>query len=149
MTEKSSQAIRYSGLFRRLFAICYDLFLLIAIYFIVSYAAIALNHGKAIDSDKPYYLYFVLLILSLSYLYFAWFWVHGGQTLGMRTWRIQLRTVTGEFLTWPLAALRFVTAILSWLALGLGFLWSLFDSKKRCWHDIASYSVLYDLREKK
>ena len=149
MTEKENKPVRYTGIFRRLFAISYDLFLLIAIYFIVSYGAIALNNGRAINSDNPYYLHFVLLIVILSYLYFAWFWVNGGQTLGMRTWRMQLRTEAGEFLSWKLCAIRFITAIISWSALGLGFLWSLFDNKNRCWHDFASNALLYDLRDKK
>ena len=44
---------RFAGVFRRLFAIFYDAFLLIAILFIVTAIANMLNHGKAIESVPP------------------------------------------------------------------------------------------------
>jgi uncharacterized RDD family membrane protein YckC len=31
-----------------------------------------------------------------------------------------------------------VVATLSLLAVGLGFIWALFDGERRCWHDIAA-----------
>lgn len=147
MTESKASTIRYAGLFRRLFAIFYDIFLLIAIYFIVSYAAIFLNNGKAIEPNDTFYPLFVLIIFGLSYLYFAWFWIHGGQSLGMKTWRIQLQTEDKRIIDWKIAAIRFICAIISWAVAGIGFLWSLFDRKNRCWHDLASKTVLIDLRE--
>jgi uncharacterized RDD family membrane protein YckC len=36
--------------------------------------------------------------------------------------------------------LRFVVAMASWLLLGLGFLWVLWDKESRSWHDIYSDS---------
>lgn len=148
MTKSETSTIRYAGLFRRLFAIFYDIFLLIAIYFIVSYAAIFLNHGKAIEQSDTFYPLFVIVIVGLSYLYFAWFWIHGGQSLGMKTWQIQLRTEDARVIDWKISAIRFVSALISWAVAGMGFLWALFDSKNRGWHDLASKTVLIDLREK-
>ena len=149
MTQPQTDQPRYVGLFRRLFAIFYDMFLLLAIYFIVSYAAIFLNHGKAIEPTDTFYPLFVLVISALSYLYFAWFWIHGGQSLGMKTWRIQLQAENNAVIDWRIAAIRFICAIISWAAGGIGLLWALFDRKNRCWHDLASKTLLIDLREKK
>lgn len=149
MTQPQTDQPRYVGLFRRLFAIFYDMFLLLAIYFIVSYAAIFLNHGKAIEPTDTFYPLFVVVISALSYLYFAWFWIHGGQSLGMKTWRIQLRTENNAVINWRIAAIRFTCAIISWALGGIGFLWALFDRKNRCWHDLASKTLLIDLREEK
>ena len=160
MTEstsaKTGDNLNYAGLFRRLFAIFYDSFLLIAILFIVSAIATALNQGKAIEPDDTFYPLFVLIIFFLSYLYFAWFWTHGGQSLGMKTWRIKLisaevsaseTTSTGNTnIGWKTAAIRFISAIFSWAFFGLGFLWALFDKKNRCWHDLISKTLLIDLR---
>jgi len=144
-TEKKQTHI---GLFRRLFAIFYDIFLLTAILFIVSAIATALNHGTAINPDNAIYPLFVLIIFALSYLYFAWFWIHGGQSLGMKTWRIQLQSINNHKIGWKTASIRFVTAIFSWAVLGMGYLWALFDKKNRCWHDLASKTTLVDLRTK-
>ena len=152
MTESDkpdrSEKTRYAGLFRRLFAIFYDSFLLIAILFIVTYIANAFNHGTAIEPSDTFYPLYVTVVFGLSYLYFAWFWIHGGQSLGMKTWRIQLVTADSGDIDWKVAAIRFVGAIFSWSILGLGFLWSLFDKKNRCWHDLLSKTVMLDLRDK-
>ncbi len=141
------KSLPHAGLFRRLFAILYDSFLLIAILFIISGIATSLNHGKAIEPGDTYYPLFLIIVFSLSYLYFAWFWIHGGQTLGMKTWKIQLRTVA-DSINWKTTTIRYFSALFSWGIFGLGFLWALFDKKNRCWHDLISKTVLLDLREK-
>ncbi len=43
------------------------------------------------------------------------------------------------------ALLRFMIAIASWLCLGLGFLWMLWDKDKRTWHDRYSESQVVRL----
>ena len=154
MTESTNTELRYAGLFRRLFAIFYDCFLLLAILFIVSAIATFLNNEKAIEPGDELYPIFVILIFSLSYLYFAWFWIHGGQSLGMKTWRIQLQNYdpqnnSNRQIDWKIAAIRFFSAIVSWSVFGLGFLWAFFDKKNRCWHDLISKTMLIDLRNQK
>ena len=143
-----ASATAYAGIFRRLFAIFYDCFLLLAILFIVTYIANALNHGKAIEPSDALYPIYVITIFTLCYLYFAWFWIHGGQSLGMKTWRIQIISTDNHSINWQTAAIRFICAMFSWGLGGLGFLWILFDRKKRSWHDLASKTALIDLREK-
>ncbi len=151
MTETTNTQPKYAGLFRRLFAIFYDCFLLLAILFVVSAIATALNQGKAVEPGDALYPIFVILIFGLSYLYFAWFWIHGGQSLGMKTWHVQLRSDNPDEtqIDWKIAAIRFLSALVSWGFFGLGFLWSLFDKKNRGWHDLISKTVLIDLRPKK
>jgi len=146
MTTNNSHTYKYAGLFRRLFAIFYDCFLLIAILFIVSAIATALNQGKAVEPGDNLYPLFVFVIFALSYLYFAWFWIHSGQSLGMKTWQIRIQTTDNTIISWKTAAIRFIVAIFSWGFLGLGFLWAFFDKKKRCWHDLVSHTELLDLR---
>ena len=131
MTESTNTELRYAGLFRRLFAIFYDCFLLLAILFIVSAIATFLNNEKAIEPGDELYPIFVILIFSLSYLYFAWFWIHGGQSLGMKTWRIQLQNYdpqnnSNRQIDWKIAAIRFFSAIVSWSVFGLGFFMGVF-----------------------
>ena len=154
MKQHTTTDPRYAGLFRRLFAISYDGFLLIAILFVVSAIATAINGGKAVEPGDTLYPVLVLLIFLLSYLYFSWFWINGGQSLGMKTWRIQLkRNDQGKISDQPIghktAAIRFFSAIISWGFFGLGFIWSLFDKQNRCWHDLSSKTVLIDLRSRK
>ena len=144
--KKSISSYVRTGLFRRLFAIAYDCFLLIAIMFIVSGIATALNQGKAVESGDPLYPLLVITIFALSYFYFAWFWIHGGQTLGMKTWHIRVISTEGDAISWRVAAIRYFGAIISWGLFTLGFLWSLVDKEKQCWHDMLSKTILVDLR---
>ena len=147
MTEPTETKLRYAGLFRRLFAICYDCFLLIAILFIVSGIATALNDGRAVEPGDTLYPIFVVLVFGLSYLYFSWFWTHGGQTLGMRSWKLQLRNLREGPITWLQVLLRIMTALPAGLLFGLGYLWMLVDRQKLTWHDRYSETCVVQLEE--
>ena len=76
------------------------------------------------------------------------FWKHGGQTLGMRAWKIKGLREDGAPLSVRDAAVRYLAAILSALPLGLGYLWSLFDPHRRAWHDRLSHTMLVVLEKK-
>ena len=129
----------------------YDSFLLLAILFIATAIAMVVNKGNAIEPGQAIYPFYIIYLLVISFVFYGWFWTHkgphGGQTLGMRTWKMRLQQEDGTRISWKLALIRFVIAPVSASTLGLGFIWSLFDSKKRCWHDLASGSVVVDLRD--
>ncbi|RMD70551.1 MAG: RDD family protein [Gammaproteobacteria bacterium] len=121
----------HPSLLRRLAAIFYDALLLFSVLFFASFPLLFLTGGQAIEHNPLYTLY----LFAISFLYFAWPWVKSGQTLGMKAWRIALQSMDGGKVTWRQAALRFFAALLSWLPLGLGFLWSLWDREGLAWHD--------------
>ena len=149
MSDTSTQPSSFPavGLLRRLMAIFYDLFLLTAILFLATALANAINQGEAIDQNSLYRLLLSFYLASIIFFYFGWFWTHGGQTLGMKTWKIKLISDESPAINWQQVTIREITAVISWLFLGLGFIWSIFDKQKRCWHDIASNTALIDLRE--
>jgi len=114
-------------LWRRIGAFLYDCLLLIAIFFVVTTIAIAFNQGEAIN----HFAYkFVLYIIA--FMFFSWFWQHGGQTLGMRAWRIKLLSNNSKQLTLKQCIVRFVT---STFFFGISLLFALFDEQKRALHD--------------
>ena len=134
------------GLVRRLMAIVYDVLLLLAVLFVTTTLAIALNHGEAIN-DHPYYMVFVFIQLLISFIYYGWFWTHGGQTLGMKTWKMKLTTRSGGQLNLQQALVYFVAAMISWSALGLGYLWALFNHSRATWHDLIAQCMMRDTRK--
>lgn len=86
-------------------------------------------------------------LLGVCFVYFAGFWRYGGQTLGMRAWRLRLRARDGTAPGARDLALRFAAAILSWLLLGAGFVWILFNRRREALHDRLSGTViLYESR---
>lgn len=140
-----SQA-RQPGLIRRLVAMLYDAVLLFAILalavalLVIPYAELL---GSPFPNEDPIHR-FVLqaYLLLVSGVFFTFFWINGGQTLGMRAWRLRVLRDDGEPLSWRDAWLRFVTAILSLVPFGLGFLWILIDPERLAWHDRLSRTRL-------
>ncbi|RKZ42415.1 MAG: RDD family protein [Gammaproteobacteria bacterium] len=116
------------GLLRRFMAIFYDSLLLFAVLFVAAALVYPLTHGQIS-------LAFRIYLLIIWFLYFALPWLKGGQTLGMKVWRIQLQSVNGKALNWRQALIRFSMAIMSCLTFGLGFFHAIVDKKHRTWHD--------------
>lgn len=121
-------------------AVFYDALLLLAILFFATAVALPFNGGQAFAPDQ--YIFPVYLLI-ISFVFYAWFWTHGGQTAGMRAWKITVVDCNGDLIGWRQAALRFLAASLSWGCLGLGFIWCLFDKNRLCWHDHLSKTRLY------
>ena len=131
---------------RRLAVIAYDFILLFGVLFIASLIALPFTGD---DPQRAHHPLFTSYLFFVAFFFFGWFWTHGGQTLGMRAWRVRVvRHDNGGPITWWQALLRFLVAIASWLVVGVGFLWSLFDKEKRAWHDIYSESTLVVLPKK-
>jgi uncharacterized RDD family membrane protein YckC len=128
-----------SSLRRRLAAIAYDAVLLSAVLFMLTLVLVAAREGRAIPPDS---LWYTFLLAGVCFFYFTGSWVHGGQTVGMRAWRLALIGSGGARVSWAQPSLRFCAALLSWAGLGLGFLWCLVDRKRLCWHDRASKTSL-------
>lgn len=129
------------GLARRLAAIAYDSFLLLAVFILATALLMPFTGGEAI---KPHNALYTAYLMAVSFGYFGWFWTHGGQTLGMRTWHVRIESNDLRVPTWPQALVRFAGACLSWLALGAGFAWMLIDADHLTWHDRLSGTRLVD-----
>lgn len=121
----------------------YDSLILFALIFIATFLLMQILGGEIAASDRWILQVSALLV---AYLYFGWFWTHGGQTVGMRAWRFRVVDNRYDALGWRLATLRFLFAMVSWLALGLGFLWAAWDPERRAWHDRWSQSRLVRTR---
>jgi uncharacterized RDD family membrane protein YckC len=129
------------GFLRRLAAQIYDLFLLIALLFLATALLLPFTAGEAVSAQQT--LIYRIYLAVISFLFYGWFWTHGGQTLGLRAWKIKLLTLDQKPINWNQALLRFATAIVSWGFFGLGFLWILIDKNRHSWHDHLSKTALF------
>lgn len=131
------------GLLRRLAAILYDALGLFGVLVVAS-ALVVLPAGLLLNTRiPPDNLGFRLYLLAVLVGYFTWSWVKGGQTLGMRIWRLRVLRMDGTGLRVPDALLRLLAALLSWAVLGLGFLWVWVDPQGLAWHDRLSATRLF------
>jgi uncharacterized RDD family membrane protein YckC len=140
MSSPGSGNLTAPGLLRRLAAILYDLLLLIALFFVATALLLPINNGEAFSSQQVFY---PLYLFVISFFFYAWFWTHGGQTLGMRAWKIKVLRFDHTPIHWQQALLRFLAAILSWAVFGLGFWWVLIDKNRLGWHDKLSKTALF------
>jgi len=122
-------------LWRRLASAAYDALLLAAIWTVVAMADLFLRGAAGLPLNVHV---FRAELLLAALLFFGLSWTRGGQTLGMRAWRLQLRRADGRPVGWPTALARFAFAWLAWLPLGVGVLWCAIDARQRAWHDTLS-----------
>ena len=85
------QKTPYIGPFRRTISATYDLFLLLGVWFAVGSIALFLNGGHVLHPAVGSMLAFIS-----GWLFFAFFWMKGGQTLAMQVWRIKLISLNSD-----------------------------------------------------
>lgn len=130
-------------LWRRVAAIIYDALLLASLWFLATIPYIVIRSGEYIDSGSGLlHVAYQLTLLMVAYAFFVGFWTTKGRTLGMQSWGLQLQSEDGGLPTRFAATIRFFTAFLSLIPLGLGFLWQLWDPQQLTWHDRLSKTRL-------
>ena len=131
-----------AGLIRRLAALLYDAFLVLAIWMALGFAAqliAGVETNQVIDGRVQTNPAFGLLLFALmcasAAAFYVWFWTRGGQTLGMLAWRIRVQSREGGPVSVRQSLLRFLCAWPSFFLLGLGYLWLYFDPNGDAAHD--------------
>jgi uncharacterized RDD family membrane protein YckC len=141
------------SLWRRLAAIVYDSALVAAVMLMAMALVVVpldiIFGSESFDAatlrSNPLYLTYLFCVMVGFHILF---WTRGGQTLGMRAWRLKVLRNDGQPLQLKDALLRYFAAILSWALLGLGFIWILLDKEGLAWHDRISNTRLVILEKK-
>ena len=127
----------YPPFWRRFAAMFYDCLLLFAIS--MAYGAVCIVFNKAFFQstiDTVHGVFFQLGWALTLMGFFCYFWRRGGQTLGMRAWRLRLVQQDGSIImTYRQCLLRCLFATLSLLLFGIGYWWSLVDRDRQTLHD--------------
>lgn len=147
MTDTAAQTLTARPdplILRRLLSLFYDLWPVLALWMLLS-ALFNLGYYLAGHSERDILetasILGVLLWLCcwmIAGVYAVVSWANGGQTLGMRPWRLQVVGADGAVPTRRQLALRYLVGNLSLLAGGLGFWWAWFDRERLTWHDRVS-----------
>lgn len=132
MQEKATIQTKYPGFRRRLAAMVYESLLIFAVLMIAGFAYIPLFGSTEEPLRKAVFQLYLMVVLMI---YFLVFWIHGGQTLAMKTWRIRLVDLNGARISLAQGMVRFSLAVLGLTCFGLGFLWALIDPEHQFLHD--------------
>lgn len=120
------------GIGRRLASMLYEGLVVFSILLIGFWLPQALLSGIGLGfSARGLWLHVFVLLM----LYFLWFWLNGGQTLPMKTWKLKLANPDGNPPRPAQALLRYLAAWPSILLFGIGILWALVDKDKQFLHD--------------
>jgi uncharacterized RDD family membrane protein YckC len=118
-----------AGFWRRVASLLVDQALLVSINLLLRTSLAEAGDALALAIIASYY---TLLVGSRR-----------GQTLGMAVMRIRVLSTTGPgSLGYGRAFVRWIGEYISASALGLGFLWMLWDKEKQCWHDKLASDVV-------
>ena len=116
------------GIGRRLASMLYEslvVFAVLLIGFLLPQILLS-GFGLAVTS-RLLWLHMLLLLM----VYFVWFWLNGGQTLPMKTWKLRLTGADGRPPRPMQALLRYLAAWPSILLCGIGLFWALFDKDRQ------------------
>lgn len=138
MTTSESSEYPRAGFFKRIAAIIYDSLIVVVLAFVVTFINLliisALSSNGIIDisayEDPSAFInkqwWFKLEVVVAIWFFYAWFWYDGGQTLGMRSWRLKVESDNDKPLTFTRTGLRAIYSLL-----GLGNLMVLFTRKNK------------------
>ena len=145
---------------RRVGAIVYDALAVLAIVMVVGLLCQLATAGHVTEGTHIAWWFQPLQGLVVA-AYFLVSWTRGGQTLGMRPWRIRLATLDGRPVAPARALLRLAVGALPLLGLGLFWVstmrwavlapvagWAIwlipviFDRRRRALHDLAAGTLL-------
>ena len=159
--------------FKRLLAALYDSFLILATAFIATALTLPFTKGEVASGNT---IYMSLYLFIVIYIFYGWFWTHGGQTLGMRVWKQKLVQFDGSAVNWQQSLIRVITGLPAWglfligslvwmlpdkvkltealthvpgwsLALA-GFIWVLLDTRGNNWRDKVSGTHVITVNDK-
>ena len=139
MASTTNQSIT---LLRRLGGILYDTLIAGSVVFIIAAITLFILQVNGMGEVKPnstlsnmLFLYY----LFIAYVFFTWFWTHGGQTVGMKAWKIRVENMQGRPINMIEATARFGFALFLPV---ISQLWCLIDRDKMALHDRLSRTKL-------
>lgn len=117
---------------------CVALWMLTAVPFMLADVAISgdVRHNIGAFSAMQWLLWATCWLVTGGYAVLSW--RRGGQTLGMRPWRLRIVDAGGGAPSTRALWTRYAVGTLALLPVGLGFWWAWLDRDRLAWHDRAS-----------
>ena len=122
----------------RLLALFYDLWPAVAIWMATAALFTVLHGNQPLAAFSIGQISLWLVCWLLTGVYAVLSWRRGGQTLGMRPWRLRVADRDGATAAVRALALRYLVGTVSLLLAGAGFWWAWADRERLTWHDRCS-----------
>ena len=114
---------------KRIASTIYDLFLLLGVWFLVGSIALGVKYlfvGEVTSLNSNFGM--ALVILS-TWSFYAYFWTHGGKTLGMAVWKFEIYSLDNNKINLKQISVRFFFNLITFLLAGLPLIMMYFSKK--------------------
>jgi len=129
-------------LWRRFAAMIYDFLLVVAISMAYGLAIIGITvlikgapePGHRFDWGNFNFLVVTGWIVCIIY-FFCFFWNKSGQTLGMKSWKLQVVNDANQYPSYQQSVIRCLIAPFSFFIFGIGYWWAFTNPEKQTLHE--------------
>ena len=122
---------------KRIAATIYDIFLLLGVWFGVGSIALWLNNSEILHPGVG-----LSIVIISAWIFYSFFWMRGGKTLGMAVWNIEIYSLKSNNITFMQATLRFYVNLLIFILMGVPLLQIYFSKDRLAVNDRISMTSL-------
>tara|TARA_B110000008_G_scaffold49505_1_gene48398 strand:+ start:6067 stop:6477 length:411 start_codon:yes stop_codon:yes gene_type:complete len=122
---------------KRIAATIYDIFLLLGVWFGVGSIALWLNNSEILHPGVG-----LSIVIVSAWIFYSFFWMRGGKTLGMAVWNIEIYSLKSNNITFMQATLRFYVNLLIFILMGVPLLQIYFSKDRLAINDRISMTSL-------
>ncbi len=115
----------------------YDFMLLIGVWFFVGSVAFFANGMETLSPN-----FGILIAFFSAWGFFAYFWMNGGQTLGMKVWKIKIKSTDSNSILLYQTIIRFLVNCIIFLTCGVLLILINFNVNKLSLSDYLSKTKL-------
>ena len=123
---------------KRIAATVYDLFLLLGVWFLVGSIALGVKYlfiGE-VSSLNPNFG--MALVIFSTWIFYGYFWTHGGKTLGMAVWKFQIYSLDNKKINLKKSSIRFFVNLITFFLGGLPLIFIYFSKNNLSLSDMLS-----------
>ena len=133
------------SLLRIVAATVYDSLLMLGVWFLVGSLALGVKFVLTGEVSSLNPITGMSLVILSTWLYFALFWIYGGKTLGMSSWKLRIVSHDGNQITIIQTIIRFLSNIFTISLAGIPLFLRRISKKDRSLSDLLSKtSIILD-----
>ena len=126
------------SLLRIVAATVYDSLLMLGVWFLVGSLALGVKFVLTGEVSSLNPITGMSLVILSTWLYFAMFWIYGGKTLGMSSWKLRIVSQGGNQITITQTIIRFLSNIFTISLAGIPLFLRRINKNNRSLSDLLS-----------
>ena len=126
------------SLLRIVAATVYDSLLMLGVWFLVGSLALGVKFVLTGEVSSLNPVTGMSLVILSTWLYFAMFWIYGGKTLGMSSWKLRIVSQDGNQITIIQTIIRFLSNIFTISLAGIPLFLRIINKNNRSLSDLLS-----------